>query len=300
MRRAGATMLILAACIRPAPAAQPQQVLLFQPREGGVQERVGDTFIQGLTALCGGRGGCPEIHRVHRPPDNAAIRSSQLLVGLGPEAADILARITPDRPQLHLLVSPDQHALHQTLAHASALYIQQPLRRQLGFLHFLFPERRRVGVLLGPDSRIQRTRLKQVAATLGLDLRIRVVTDGSGIGPTLRTLADHSDILFALPDSLIYNRDTLGGILLTSYQKQLPVFGFSRGMVRAGAVAALFSSPEEIGKEAAQRAWAMLRGRVPPAAPPGRFAIAVNRPVARALHLHLPTDDELTRWEPTP
>ncbi len=282
----------------PVLAARPA-VLLYQPAHTPSLDRISQSLIRHLAGHCRQAASCPRVRIVERPPAPDAARRAALLIGLGEKAADTLARNAPATPQLHLLISRHAHQTHSRLPGVSALYMQQPLRRQLRFLRFLFPEYHRLGVLLGPASRHRRRALARAADELGLSLHSIQVDEQRAIGPSLRRLAGRSDILLALPDPLIYNRATLATVLLTSYHEQLPVFGFSAGMVRAGAVAALYSSADELGTEAADMAWRMLHSDIPAATAPRRFERAVNRPVAHALHLRLPTDAELAQWEPT-
>ena len=279
--------------------AAPSTVLLYQPARSPSLDRVSQSLIRHFNEHCRQATPCPGIRLIHRPPGPGAARQAALLIGLGRAAADTLARKAPATPQLHLLISRHAHQAHSRLHKASALYMQQPLQRQLQFLRFLFPDHHRLGVLLGPESRHRRRALAHAAERLGLGLHSIQVDEQAAIGPALRRLAGRSDILLALPDPLIYNRATLATVLLTSYHEQLPVFGFSAGMVRAGAIAALYSSADDLGTEGADMAWRMLHGDTPPATAPHHFERAVNRPVAHALHLRLPTDAELAQWEPS-
>ena len=86
-------------------------------------------------------------------------------------------------------------------------------------------------------------------------------------------------------------------ILLTSYRFQKPIVAFSRAYVDAGALAAIFTTPEQVAADLI--AWLRLQKdesvQLPPPRGPASFDIAVNRQVARALGLSVADDAELLR-----
>ena len=71
----------------------------------------------------------------------------------------------------------------------------------------------------------------------------------------------------------------------------MPVIGYSAAYVRAGALAAAYSTPRQIGQEAAQVARQLWRGgALPTPRYPRNFSIAINRPLAESLGLNLPDE----------
>jgi ABC-type uncharacterized transport system substrate-binding protein len=101
-----------------------------------------------------------------------------------------------------------------------------------------------------------------------------------------------SDILLALPDSVVFTRDTARSVLLATYRYQRPLIGFSQAYVNAGALAAAFSSPAQIARQTAELLQSLPAGRTALPAPvyPTYFSVAVNRSVARALALDVASD----------
>ena len=81
--------------------------------------------------------------------------------------------------------------------------------------------------------------------------RYRVARDNKLL-PVLRRLLQQNDALLMLPQSELYNRDTLKGVLLTSYRYRKPAISYSPGHVKAGALASIYSSPSDIGRHLAQ------------------------------------------------
>jgi ABC-type uncharacterized transport system substrate-binding protein len=106
-----------------------------------------------------------------------------------------------------------------------------------------------------------------------------------------------SDAFIAIPDPLLSRPSSARTILLTSYRFQKPVIAFSRAYVEAGALAAVFSTPESVAADVASwlDAGSGKTLKLPGLRGPASFEIAVNRQVARALGIRVPDDDELRR-----
>ncbi|EYC51994.1 hypothetical protein AZ34_13620 [Hylemonella gracilis str. Niagara R] len=177
----------------------------------------------------------------------------------------------------------------------SALYLNQPLGRQLDLIRLALPRARRVGVLLGtsPDAGRTEAQLAELARERGLHLVSARVDAGDPLFPGLKQVLDESDVLLAMADPQIYNSHTIQNILLTSFRAKVPMQAFSPAYARAGALLALYTTPEQIGAQVALLARDALseleggpRGFGPPQHSP-LFEVNVNAHVARSLGLQL-------------
>ncbi len=177
----------------------------------------------------------------------------------------------------------------------TAVVLDQPPGRQLALIRRALPGYERLGVLAGPRTRPLLVGLQQTAQTHGLRLVTgpRVET-GEDVFPALRQTLTHADVLLALPDTLIYNASTLQNILLTTYRARVPMIAFSAAHVRAGALAAVYTTPAQTGRAAAEAARQWLAGRGMPAVQaPREFAVATNPRVATSLGLALDDADQI-------
>lgn len=173
----------------------------------------------------------------------------------------------------------------------SALFLDQPLARQLELVRQLLSEKSRVGVVFGPDSAREQDRLQAAAATRRVTLVTETVARDTELFPALQRVMADSDAFLALPDPRVINADTAQNLLLTSFRTRKPVIGYSSAYVRAGALAAVYSTPAQIGSQAGRIADALLRGGTLPAPQfPAQFEVSVNRQVARSLGVQV--DDE--------
>jgi ABC-type uncharacterized transport system substrate-binding protein len=176
----------------------------------------------------------------------------------------------------------------------SALFIDQPVSRQLDLIRAALPGRQRVGIVYGPTSRELADDLNDKARARKLTITGAEVTERSGVYAALQRILPESDVLLPLPDPLAVNASTVYGLLLTSYHAQVPVAGFSESWVKAGALVSLFSTARQQGRQGAEIASGALSGENALASPqyPKYFTVRVNASVARSLGLHL--DDEAT------
>ncbi len=266
------------------------------PRYRTVEQR----FRARLAEHCREAPACPQVRIALADGAEQPVPAPRLVVALGHKASNTALLRHASTPQLHVMVSRSHFLERAPGPKVSAIYLEQPPARLLAFARFLLPERRRIGVLLGREGLWRPDRLRTIGHEARIEMRIVEVAGSDEIGRRLRRLRSRIDLLLALPDPLVYNRATLATILLATFRDRIPVVGFSRGMVKAGAVAALFSSPQSVGTEAADRAWQLLQGAAASRGFPRRFETAVNRRVAGALHLTLPSDREIERWRERP
>jgi ABC-type uncharacterized transport system substrate-binding protein len=83
-------------------------------------------------------------------------------------------------------------------------------------------------------------------------------------------------------------------LLLTSFRARVPVVGFSSAYARAGAVMSLYSSPDQIARQAADAVNQWMRDRNwPHPQHPRHFTVSVNAHVARSLGLKMDDGDVL-------
>lgn len=166
----------------------------------------------------------------------------------------------------------------------SAVVLDQPPGRQLELLRLALPERPRIGVLYGAESKGAAAQLRRTAEDRGVVLSA-VEAAGSGkLFSQLQGLLDESDVLMAVPDPQVFNGATVQNILTAAYRRRIPLIGFSPAYVKAGALLALYSTPAQVGTQAGEQARAVLAGKpLPLPQGPRDFTIAVNADVARSL-----------------
>lgn len=176
------------------------------------------------------------------------------------------------------------------------IYIDQPVERSLALLAALMPGRERIGVIVSQENADVLKALSREVDRRGLMLRSAIVENIGAVGPALRRVLTDSEVILLVPDALVLSSANLQSLLMASYRARVPVLGFSPGLVKAGAVAAVFSSPEQIGWQGGNmaRRW-QTGGSLPPSQYATRFSMDINDYVARSLGLTLPPEAEVAK-----
>ncbi len=218
----------------------------------------------------------------------------RLFITLGADAAMAVARAEPRAPVLCTLLPIEsfervkRDSGRKSTVPLSAIYINQPLTRQLDLVRLALPEVGRVGLILGEESQGQIPAVELAAQSRAIKLVTAFVAPGEPVFKGLKKILEEADILLALPDQQIYNSNSIQNILLASFRARVPLIAFSPAYVRAGALLAVHSTPTQIGLQAAGIARAVLQGKaLAPPQYPAEFSVSVNEHVARSLGLSL-------------
>jgi len=232
---------------------------------------------------------------------------TRLLLSVGMKATQTALALNTHLPILAVLVPKNgfealAHPVDEGDRPISAIYLDQPYSRQLALIRLAFPERERVGVLLRDEDQQKLDALLAAAKLQKVQVVSELVPNGGEIVPSLERLLAASDLLLVLPDALLYNKNDIQGVLLTTYRYRDPVLGYSQALVRAGAIMALYSKPGQIGHQAAEIAVHSIEtGNLPAPQYPKYFTVSVNRQVARSLNIPAPDEsglqEALLRWE---
>ena len=235
----------------------------------------------------------------------ASLNDARLAVAVGVGAADALAAL-PERPPVLAILVPRAWYLKTGRArlsagsrrNQSAIYLDQPFERQALLIRLALPDVRRVGVLLSTEQSGVVSELDEALRAQRLSLVYATLTEGERLITPLETVLSEADLLLALPDPLVFNRNTAQSLFLTSYRYRDPVLGYSRSLTRAGALLSLHSSPAQIGRQAAEWIGNAIQGsavRLPPPAYPSYFSVSINDQVARSLGFTLPSEADLEK-----
>lgn len=303
-RRFGAVLVVV---LMLAASASTAQVLVVLSDDSAVYHDVAAELKSRLGAL---REGTLRIDVATAPaavPDATTEAHHELIVTVGAAAArDVVTRRDGTgklAPTLCVLVPRRTfEALPKTGGEStpravSAIFIEQPLARQLDLIALALPDARRIGVLFGPESMALAEDLQDLARARGFDIDQVVVGAPADVGKGLQKVLARSDVLLALPDPIAVNASTAYGMLATSYRAQVPVVGFSRAFVDAGSLASVYSTPKQEGRQAAEIAAAVLNGGapLPPPQYPRYFTVGVNFFAARSLGIMMENEAVLSQ-----
>ena len=267
-------------------------VLLLASRSGGAYEDV----IEGIKAEVARNADL----RVQYLNGNAAnwkpTESPSLVVTIGVDAATAAIQgAEPGTPILCVLIPRiafDALSIgKKDNRKITAIYLDTSPQRQLELIRLLLPQARNVGVVLGNVSLREKDTLKAAARDRGLTLQSDHATRDSELYPSLKSVLAESDVFLAVPDPVVINAATAQNVLITAFRSQVPVIGYSASYVKAGALASVYSSPQQIGLEAGQIIKTQQRTNTLPAPKyPRYFSVGVNASLMRTMGL--PAADE--------
>ena len=282
-------------CLVCALPAQPSQlVLILSDNNGGAYSEFSEYLKRQLA------GSAWQISAVVLPQQIATtmkIESANVWLTLGEEATR--AALASGKAPALIATLLSQYAFERILSEQSyrppglltAVVLNQPLQRQLLFVEKLLPEKKRVGFLLGPESRMLASQIHQQALDQGFSAEFEEANSDNAVIPAATRLLRRSDVLVALPDGKVFTRNNLRPLLIASYRLQRPLVAYSPTMVGAGATAALYTAPTQFAQQVAQ---ILLQNSRPSLIQyPETFTLSYNRQAARSLGLNLP-DETIT------
>ncbi len=215
-----------------------------------------------------------------------------LIVTVGTNAAMQLNAHQTNSPVLYTLIPSHSYPTirkSSSSKNISAIYIDQPIRRQLQLIKSALPSKDKVGVLLGSYSGVGKNKLQKIIQDMGLKPTI-INTTSNNLGSNLEEIYSKVDVLLAQPDPSVYNKKTVMTVLLSSYRHNIPVFGYSAAFVRSGATAAIYSSPKDIGWQIGEEIINFLASnnrKLSTPAYPKYFSVDTNKRVIRSLNISM-------------
>jgi ABC-type uncharacterized transport system substrate-binding protein len=233
---------------------------------------------------------------------DSALSRSKLLVTVGIKAAEQIADRGGKTPVLAVLVTEDWYQKQGSARLGAggrsngAVVLEQPLPRQLRLVRSAFPGTTKVGVVLGRSNAGQLEELEEAASAQGLTLVGATTESEATLVATLGQVLMEADLLLAVPDTLVLNRNTVQSVLMTTYRYRDPMVGYSKALSRAGALVSLYSTPAQIGRQAGEIASRTLNGTTLSGLQwPKYFSVSVNEHVARSLGIDAPSEDVLQK-----
>lgn len=231
-----------------------------------------------------------------------------LMVAIGTAAATEAMEHESEVPLLNIFIPKNAYdAIRPNNSHTntrefvttrkvSAIYLDQPLKRLITLAYLLKPETKKLGTIFGPISQSAQPEIEKLAKAGGMDLKYDFLTKEDNPVSTLKPVVTESDLFIAIPDHAILNKAIARWILYLSFQHKIPVIGFSNAYTNAGAIASVYSTPENIGTQAAEAIVNWLKNSddtIWEPVYPRYFTLSTNPAVARSLDIPLPSVKEL-------
>jgi len=273
----------------PSDSAAPVYIVTAPGSE--YQLRVANTFIKKLSA-----DGIDAVNVSASKVDSLAYNSNTVFVTFDGSTSGNVKQLYGDNPRLDLTYN--SRYVEPVGSHNTAyLVLTQPTCRLVLFLHKLVPSWKSAGVITSKVSSKQIEELRQCARQHDIELRSYQIENEMELVKILEKAVEQNDVLLALADTVVYNSRTIKNILLTAYRHRKPVIGYSNSLVKAGTVAAIYTSAEDAGIQAAEiiRQYASSQGCFNRSIyTPSTFTVSINRQVARALDISIDPDADFS------
>lgn len=310
-------VLVLASISVASAESHPYKVLLLLSGNDDAYARAADSFTQTLLKSAG-RAVLFDIKRETVSPEDSGETRFQaisrgeyeVIVPIGTGAAQAISTVPAGTAILNILTTKEAYEAvwaddtgrrGNTL---SAIYLEQPIARQIRFIQLALPRHKRCGVILGKRSLHLMDDLGVAAESSRLLLTAVDLSAARKPIDGIKDVLGTNDVILAVPDAEALTPNIAKWLLYMAYQKEIPVIGFSKAFVDAGALGAIFTTPEQIGRQAAEivlRAVLQARDKrdvvwkLPPPQYPVYFNVEINDSVARSLKLILHSDQHLAQ-----
>lgn len=208
-----------------------------------------------------------------------AQKRRMLIVAVGPAALHDVAKRRCDCTVISAFVS--SQVFRSVVAGAppqamTAVYAEPAPADQLRLISLLYNRPARIAAIVGRETGF-------LKPALAGQVDVQDFAPGDDINRVLSRIAQN-EVLLALPDSDVYNTESIRNILLSTYRHKQAVIGFSADMVKAGALATTYSEIEDVDAQVAEMAASYVAtGVLPPPQFPRYFRTVVNEGVARSL-----------------
>jgi putative tryptophan/tyrosine transport system substrate-binding protein len=227
-----------------------------------------------------------------------------LLIPVGTKSTKTIIENSIDAPMLSVAIP---RANYQTLLNKyrsvklnqetfTAIFLDQPISRRVALLHEILPNAKRVAVLLGESTIDMKDELEQKLHRYNYTANIDIYKGNRNLVNVLDNLLEDSDAMLGIADPTVFNPENAQNILLTAYRWRVPLIGLSPAYVRAGSLAAVYTTAPQFATqaiEAIEREKSCAKTTQIKPQHPKYFEVKVNYRVAEAIGLVIDSQDQL-------
>jgi putative ABC transport system substrate-binding protein len=245
------------------------------------------------------------VQKDDRDKVNSAMEKADLIVTLGSGAADVAVGKKTGKKLVAALITEsafmalaEQHYGSQASALASGISVivlDQPLQRRLKLASILLPESNNVGLMLGPSTQSKQEIFTRMVKSAGMTPDILSIGLSDNPIHKIDPVMKNSDVFIPIADSHLINVTTAKWILQLSYRYRVAVIGYSANYVNAGALASVYSSPEDVARQTSEVIQSLYKGDAQYRLHlPKYCTVKFNKTVA--WHLGLQVEDGLSKY----
>ena len=220
-----------------------------------------------------------------------ALNESDIVIAIGTEASKLLSKSSFDTPVLNIFLPRTAYRMHWEGAgkKTGAIFLEQAPERYVRMTKALLPDARKVSGFMEYD-RVVVNMFKTSFAEKHIKFDAFDLTSDNFI-KNLKASLEDTDLLLIPAGHPALTPHRARWLLYMAYRKKVPVIAYSEQFVDAGALASIYSTPPQIGKQAAELIEKMLsrhelsKSPLPSTVYPEYFMVETNRKVTEA-YLH--------------
>jgi len=181
-------------------------------------------------------------------------------------------------------------------ARFTGVLLQIPFEKQIDLIRKVLPGARRLGVVFSNVNQEEVARLRDLCEARGLLCESSRVAEPRELAASFESLSKAVDVLFALPDPVVYSGVSARYVLQFSLERRIPLVGFSEAYVKGGALMGLYADPKDVGRQWGAMVNRILAGAAPSSIPlefPQKVRLGWNRKVAGRLGIPEPDQEGL-------
>ena len=232
--------------------------------------------------------------------NDEVLNRHDFIITVGYRAAKKISEYKPKTTVIYSLI-PDNEKIRSRLSCVNKtcyyVYINQPVIRYTKLFKILFPQDS-VMVFATTKANTKITQQLQIASkNIGVTYKELQIQQDSNIARTFTNMLSKSDVLLALPNAAIYNSNNAKSILLSTYHKDVPIIAYSKAFVKAGAIAGLYSSVDNIADMTAKTINKIMKTghQKQKEYYPDDFTIEINSAVANSLNINFDSGSVIKR-----
>ena len=134
-------------------------------------------------------------------------------------------------------------------ARFTGVLLQIPFEKQIDLIRKVLPGARRLGVVFSNVNQEEVARLRDLCEARGLLCESSRVAEPRELAASFESLSKAVDVLFALPDPVVYSGVSARYVLQFSLERRIPLVGFSEAYVKGGALMGLYADPKDVGRQ---------------------------------------------------
>lgn len=295
----GLALLLALACSGVSGMAAAANLLLVSDPASPFHQTIVEHIARQFDARQGGDGrAVVQVLDQARFADLPAADMEQtLVVTVGARAAASVATRAPPAATLNVFLPlvTYRHLHAGSLRPSAAIVLDQPVERQLAVARVLLPHARRAATLGSTQPSDPGAPSKARADRFGFELATTLVDGDAPPLDAIREVLRQGDVVIVTFDPQVYTPVMAKWLLYLASQQQQPLIGFSRALLEAGALASVFSTPEQIAQQTVELVEAWLTDAQAPlgVAYPRHYDVRVNARVARQLGIEVPGQSAL-------